>query len=179
MTELALTSPELKRLFDTIELQPTPQSAAVTRAFDYWTAQRKDRVAPGADDVDPMEVPRFAAYFFIYDLTENGSRKAFRLRYVGDALIPVTGEHNPGELLAEAGETAFSDRARELFALALDRGEPVGGVFHVRFSGAGELSVEMMAAPVLDDEGEKRRVFGALAFRHPEHGWEDQPSSVG
>lgn len=179
MTELALTSPRLKQLFDTIELQPTPQSAAVARAFDYWAAQRGDRVAPGTDDVDPMEVPRFAEYFFIYDLAENGSRKSFRLRYVGDALMPVTGRHAPGDLLMEAEETAFSDRARELFSLALDRGEPVGGVFHVRFSGAGELSVEMLAAPVLDEAGEKRRIFGALAFRHPEHSWEDQPSSVG
>ncbi|MGI9413085.1 MAG: PAS domain-containing protein [Hyphomicrobiales bacterium] len=179
MTELALTSTELKQLFDTIELQPTPQSNAVARGLDYWTAQRRNKVAPVAADVDPMEVPRFAAYFFIYDLAENGSRKAFRLRYLGDAIIPVTGAHKPGDLLAEAEETAFGEPARELFSLALDRGEPVCGLFHAAFTGAGDLSVEMFAAPVLDDADEKRRVFGALAFRHPEHGWEDQPSSVG
>lgn len=179
MTELAVTSPRMKELFDVVELQPMPQSEAVRRGLDYWNAQRKGKLAPASKDIDPTEVPRFAAYFFIYDLVENGSREAFQLRYLGDALKPVTGAHEPGQLLLEAEEKVFLLRARELFSLALSRGEPVGASFHAGFDHAGELSVELFAAPVRDEAGEHQRVFGALAYRHPEHGWEDQPSSVG
>ena len=61
----------------------------------------------------------------------------------------------------------------------MERGEPVGGSFHDVFAVAGELSVELMIAPLANEAGRHVRVLGALAYRHPESGWEDEPDSSG
>ena len=176
MTELQLTSPDLKRLFDVIDLEPMPQSEALRRALDYWRTRRADAVYADIEKIDPTDLPRFAPYLFLYE-TEGVEVGDSTLIYAGGALSPVTGQHPLGSKLSEASEQTYIKHAQPLFALALERGEAVCGVFAARFEAAGELNVEILAAPVKD--ADRRGIFGAIATRHPEHGWEDQPVPMG
>ena len=176
MTELQLTSPELKRLFDVIDLEPMPQSEALRRALNYWRTRRAGAVYADLEKIDPSDLPRFAPYLFMYETT-GPSEEELTLIYAGEALGPVSGDHPPGSKLTDAAEQEYVQHALPLFALAVERGEPVCGLFSARFDEAGSLSVEMLVAPI--EDGGRRGVFGAIATRHPEHGWEDQPVSMG
>ena len=178
MTELQLTSPELKRLFDVIDLEPMPQSEALKRALDYWLTRRHGESVVSLDKIDPSDVPRFAPYLYLYEFTDD-KLKDCRLIYRGAALQPVTGDHPAGAMLSQAGEAAFVEHALYLFALAAERGEPVCGTYHAIFDVAGELNVEILAAPLGEKAGGQQGIFGAVAIRHPEHGWEDHSVSVG
>lgn len=175
MTELARTSQRMKELFELVDLEPMPQSQAVLRARDYWTSKRGDQVAVAADRLDPAEVEGFAAYCFVYEASD-ARLSDYRLTYAGEALEEVLRDHGVGELLSNAQGAPFAERARSLFDLALSRGEPVGGMFRAYFGGTADLYVEMLAAPVDNMPNGERGIFGALAYRHPEHGWEDRPA---
>ena len=178
MTELARTSTQMKELFELVDLEPMPQSRAVDRALEYWKSKRGDRATVSRSEIDPLEVPRFASYIFMYE-AQDAKHGDYRLTYAGDALAPVLGDHHVGDLLATSPVLPFAERARHLFELVLKRGEPVGGAFHGRFGGSTVLYVEILAAPVEGMDNGAYGIFGALAYRHLEHGWEDQPSSVG
>lgn len=175
MTELALASPELRMLFDEVDLHPMPQAEAVRCALEYWERSRGDREMPTVAEVNPGDLPRFASYLFAFDMVGDGAFRRYKLVYLGKTVADLTGEMAPGALLSDMEEPAFAHRLQELIKLALTRGEPVGGSFHAEFVHAGKLGVEMFVAPLADDKGVHRRAFGAAAFRHPEHGWENEP----
>ena len=174
MTELALTPPELKRLFDVIDLEPMPQSAAVRVALDVWRQERQNALHVTPEQIRLAEHGDLEQYLLVYECAAEPSGD-FGLVSAGSSLGPVTGNHTVGSWLSKAGEPVFAQRAQRLFAFALERDEPVCGTFAARFDAAGQLSVEMLAAPLEDPASSKRGIFAAIAFRHPEHGWEDQP----
>ena len=177
MTELALTSEALKRLFDIVDLEPMPQSAAVRAAISYWREKRENKLHVSPAMIVTDELPEFAPYVFIYATNCDDTTQA-ELVSAGAALTPVMGKHAPGDRIKDASESAYSQRAAQLFAFAHERGEPVCGTFSARFDKAGALSVEMLAAPLEDEVSGKCGIFGAIAFRHPEHGWEDPPAGT-
>ena len=176
MTELARTSARMKELFEVVDLEPLPQSQAAARVLDYWTSKRGGRAEVPADEIDPAAVSGFASYIIIYEAGDT-RLSDYRLTYAGKALGPVLGEHGVGELLSSARGGPYAERAHHLFGLSLDRGEPVTGIFQARFAGLTDLYVEMLAAPIVAMPNGERGIFGAIAYRHLEHGWEDQPST--
>lgn len=178
MTELARTSPRMKELFELVDLEPMPQSRAVERALEYWKSKRGSLDKVPAGDVDPMEAPRFAGYFLMYEATDNRSSD-FRLTFAGEALASIIGDHQVGDLLSKSPKDPFAERAQHLFEHAINRGDPVVGLFRDSFANSTELYVELLAAPLEHMPNGEQGIFGALAFRHLEHGWEDEPSPVG
>lgn len=156
MTELALTPPNLRRLFQTVDLAPLPQDRAVAESLDAWRERRGRRLSPPAGDMLHDQTRTVLDQSFLaeplpgtrdFAITGAGLR-ARRL------LEPLHAEAR----LSQLRDRRLAARLRQLFAMVLDRGEPID----VRFVD-GQRGYEVLAAPVATTSG-KAALFCTLTF---------------
>jgi hypothetical protein len=89
--------------------------------FDYWEALRGERVAPEANEIDPLDIPRAALpYVILVDLEQNPLRARYRL--VGTHGVQAAGWDYTGKYVEELElqSTVMQDVMTD-FAHAIDK----------------------------------------------------------
>lgn len=119
--------------------------------FDYWDALRRGRVAPQAEDLDPLDIPPAALpYVILIDLTPDPLRVRYRL--VGTHGVEAAGWDYTGRYVDELEMP--NDMVREVevnFTYAV-RQLPMFAWYDWPLKGNGGIvRVELIQLPLLQD----------------------------
>ena len=156
MTELALTPPRLRRLFQTIDLAPLPQDRTIEESLDMWRKRRGSALAPAAADMFRDQTHIVLDHSLLVEPLPG--LKDFAIGEVGSAARLLLGQKYSGDRLSQLGDRRIAARLRQLCRMVLDYGEAV----IVKF-GEGNRGYEVLAAPMNTRSGETA-LFCTLTF---------------
>lgn len=146
MTELARTPPALRRLFQTVDLAPLPQSDVVADGVAIWKECRVGRVFPDFAQTIGKQTERVRDHALL--ASPLGRGEDFRIGSAGYRAGAALDLLPNQARLSRARARRLAARLRRLFQLVLEIGEPAD----VRFV-EGERRFEVFAAPVCDERG--------------------------
>lgn len=129
----------------------TIRSPYLRALYDYWNSLRGDRVAPDADDIDALDIPRTALpYVILVDLEQNPLRARYRL--VGTHGTQAAGWDYTGKYVDELDmPNTLSEEVMEDFAFALEQRPMYANYEWPLRDDRGIVSVELIQLPLLRD----------------------------
>ncbi len=152
MAELARTPEPLKHMFQLIDMAPEPHDRVVAQGLVAWIERRGTELAPLAYDLRRDMPAAVRAGSFIAGALAG--RTDFALSQIGEQAVQCLGLAQSEGRLSEASQDRIAARLRRLFTLVLDHGEPVLGRFGEVHGHAGPHEMEVLAAPVMLEDGE-------------------------
>jgi hypothetical protein len=94
---MTVTAAQLK-----VETAAGIRDARLRRLYEYWRAQRKDRLLPARRDIDPVEIPaEIWPHTMLLDVVWDSRCPRFRYRRVGDVFWRALGQEPTGRYLDE------------------------------------------------------------------------------
>lgn len=128
--------------------------------FSVWCSWRGDRVLPGKDSLDPLEITHALPYLSLIRVERDPLR--FHVRLVGGEIVEGTGANHSGKYMdAIDGAEGGINRLMELQENprpVLDIGIPMG------WSPRDYKSCSALNLPFVDDEGCLAQVLICLSF---------------
>jgi ribose-phosphate pyrophosphokinase len=156
MTEMALTAPPLRRLFDRLDYAARPQQSSLKEALAFWRGQRGSALAPCFETGSASQLP---AGVFLCRMVEGGrdlimERNSPETRQLLGA---------SGERIGSARNRRHAVRLRRLFQAVIQAGEPVAAEFSAD-DAKRRVIVDIVAAPIMGAEGKIDGVLGAISL---------------
>lgn len=156
MTELARTSPNLQRLFQTIDLAPLPQDQVIAESLDVWRNRRGSDLLPTAADVIRAQSHSVQDCSLLAEPLP-GTRD-YAVSEAGPSVRLALGLNYPAGRVSQLETRRIAARLRPLFGLVMEYGEPV----IVKFV-EGQRGYELLAAPASTPSG-GTALFCTLTF---------------
>lgn len=163
MTTLAVTEPPLRRLFERLDFAPRPSREEVRLVLEQWEAARGSLIAPPLEDVAVPRIGRAFEAIFAHRFVEG--ERDYALVKGEQAIEPLLGPSQLGDLLSKAERRRGAVRLRRLFDEVRRVGEPVLAEFTLVEHGLDRAGVELIAAPLSEDGKTIDAVLGALSIR--------------
>lgn len=129
----------------------TIRSPYLRALYDYWNNLREDRVAPDANEIDVLHIPRSALpYVILIDLEQNPLRARYRL--VGTHGTQAAGWDYTGKYVEELDmPNTMVEEIMEDFAYAIQLRPMYANYEWPLRDDRGIVNVELIQLPLLQD----------------------------
>lgn len=106
----------------TVEIVQRPR---LRRLLAYWQARRGDRVMPGRQDIDPLDLSWLLGNISLVDVVHGADRPRYRFRLVGTRAVQRFGYDPTGRWLDDLPEPAYRQHVAKAYAEVLQHRLPL------------------------------------------------------
>ncbi len=176
MTTMALTAPPLKRLFERLDFSPTPAQDLLKAVLEQWKLAGRGVVAPSRHDLTFKEASNAAKGIFVYRFIKG--ERDYVLVDGAKASGALLGPCEINTRLSGAKNKRQAVRLRRLFDEVRRVEQPVLAQFTLIEEGRDRAVIEVLVAPLSDNEAAIDSVLCAASITPIERGAFARPKKV-